>query len=620
LFADRRDEYFGLLAYHYEAAGEAEQAIDYLLRAGDQARLGDALAEARDYYQRAAALQEAAPDAAGAARTWLKLGLVHQAEFAFEQAHRAYETAFALKQQAPAAPPTPRPARPGPPRTLRMCSYFEHRHMSRSEVSWNINLDPSRTNYVEDSEQANALFAGLGEIDLETNVVPHAARSWEVLDEGRRYVFHLRDDVRWSDGLPVTAHDFEFAWKRNLAPGRPTFPAALLDDVQGASDYRQGLNPDPSSVGVRALDDLTLEVILRAPVAYLTYIVAQPVAFPQPRHVVERYGDDWWRPPQGVFNGAYRAVEVRPDGWALERNEFYFGEIPGNVERLEYTELADQSLAVPGYMEGRFDLCFRVPRGLVPSALLAASHLQAEPVGFHVWLINRQLPPLDDMHVRRALAQGLDSVRNFENVFGVRPDPPRGGLIPPELAGHSPELGLPFDLPRARALLAEAGYPGGVGLPTLRFGTFGDFDGIGNLQHQLWEDLGIRIEISTLPANVAPAATCHLYFQGWSADYPDPDGLLRTSATFYEALQPGWAPPDYLRLLEEAARTPDRQRRLALYRRADRLAVNEAVVVIPVASSPVFRMLYGPRLTGLKRNALGTLGYKNLRLEDDQPE
>jgi ABC-type oligopeptide transport system substrate-binding subunit/class 3 adenylate cyclase/type II secretory pathway predicted ATPase ExeA len=622
MFADRRDEYFGLLAYHYEAAGEAAQAIDYLLRAGDQARVGDALPEARDYYQRAVALQQAVPDYAGAARTWLKLGLVYQAEFAFEQAHRAYETAFALKRLAPAQGEAPSFRRAGPPHTLRLCAYIEQRHLSTSEIVWNIDLDPGRATYTEDADMANALFAGLAEIDLETNVVPHAARSWEVLDDGRRYVFHLRDDVRWSDGQPATAHDFEFAWKRNLAPSRPAYPAVMLDDVQGASDYRLGRNPDPNSVGVRALDDLTLEVILRAPVAYFTYIVALPVAFPQPRHVVERVGDGWWRPPQAVFSGAYRAVELRPDGWVLERNGFYFGEIPGNIERLQYAELADSGLAVAGFMEGRFDLCFRVPRKLVPSDLLAASQVEEAEVSFHVWFINRQLPPLDDVRVRQALAHGLDSVRHFEDVFGVRPNAPRGGLIPPALAGHSPELGLPFDLLRARALLAEAGYPGGQGLPALRFGFFGNAPGFEPAQRQLWEDLGIRIEPDRLPTDAAPApaAKCHLLFQGWVADYPDPDALLRASAIYYEALQPGWAPPDYLRLLEEAARTADRQRRMALYRRADRLAVNEMVVVIPHAVSPPFVTLSRPRLTGFEPNALGSLAYKNLRLEPGQPE
>ena len=149
------------------------------------------------------------------------------------------------------------------------------------------------------------LFSGLLEESADLEAVPDIARSWEMLDGGRIYVFHLRDDVRWSDGHPVTADDFEFAWKRLLDPtGAPMNArkrsldtstglraAGPLHDVQGAQTYHAGRSADPDSVGVHAVDPMTLVIELERPVAYWPHIMANPATFPVPKHRVEQYGD-----------------------------------------------------------------------------------------------------------------------------------------------------------------------------------------------------------------------------------------------------------------------------------------------------------------------------------------
>ena len=134
------------------------------------------------------------------------------------------------------------------------------------------------------------LFVGLVSLTPEGSVVPNLARRWEIQEGGRQYVFHLRDDVCWSDGVPVTAGDVEYAWKRLLDPATGAGTAELLYDIRGARAFHQREADDPSEVAVRARDDVTLEVQLEAPTGYFLYLLTFKVTFPVPQHVVRAQG------------------------------------------------------------------------------------------------------------------------------------------------------------------------------------------------------------------------------------------------------------------------------------------------------------------------------------------
>jgi oligopeptide transport system substrate-binding protein len=150
------------------------------------------------------------------------------------------------------------------------------------------------------------LYSGLLEVSPDMSVVPHAARSWEVLEGGRKYVFHLRDDVVWSDGVQVKATDFEYAWRRVLEPDRWWPAANQIYDIKGAQAYHHGEADDPGQLGVRALDDLTLVVELEGPASYFPYLLAFSPMLPVPRHVIEVHGEAWAEPENIVTNGPFR--------------------------------------------------------------------------------------------------------------------------------------------------------------------------------------------------------------------------------------------------------------------------------------------------------------------------
>jgi oligopeptide transport system substrate-binding protein len=184
---------------------------------------------------------------------------------------------------------------------------------------------------------ARQLFSGLAQLTPQLDIVPDVARSWEMLDGGRRYILHLREDTHWSDGAPVTAGDFECGWKMALHPSSPAPLARLLYDIKGARPYHNGQVSDPASVGVRALDDLTLDVELEGPTGYFLQLVACGATYPMPRHVVEAFGESWSGPAHLVTNGPFRLQRWdRHQSIILERNPDYHGQFGGNVHQMVF--------------------------------------------------------------------------------------------------------------------------------------------------------------------------------------------------------------------------------------------------------------------------------------------
>ncbi len=611
LFPDRREEFLGLLARHFEAAEANEKAVDYLLRAGDKARIEDAFEEAIDFYYRALKLLELMGDDARASRTWLKIGLIHQTSFDFAAAHKANEKAFALelkvKNHGVASPEIDKQSLQAP-QTLR---FAVERHMG--------NLDPGKVITTAQGKIAGDLFAGLVKLDSETNVVPHVAHSWEVLDDGRRYVFHLRDDVLWTDGTSVTAGDFEWAWIRNLSLGADFYLTTLLDGVVGVLDFRQGRNADPKSVGVRALDSTTLEVSLISPIPFFSYLVTQPNTFPLPRAVIEQHREDWWKPEYIVSNGPYRLSSYEDKGGLLERNPTYFATFPGNVDRIQWWLNPDRKSRIQEYLEDKVDIAWNVNPDMIPESIpLDEVQYSTNYLILFYLAFNLSQPPTDDFRVRRALAHAIDRKMLLEVFTGQKHLYVSGGAILPEMAGYSPELGLKHDVERAKQYLADAGFPDGRNFPKLKLKVPRDSPVTVEILRQ-WQD-GLGIEAIPFERDISDRSLMeedmHLIGGGWVADYPDPDSMLRLLVT-YGLGQTGWHNAHYDELVERAARTSDRAQRLAMYREADRILVMEDVLIVPLGYGGVMDWpnLRKPWLKNFRSNALGYFSHKDVIIE-----
>src|SRR5690242_1222166 len=178
-------------------------------------------------------------------------------------------------------------------------------------------LDPGKCTDGMGEELIVQLFEGLTSVDpRDGHAVPGVATSWEQSDDHRLFRFHLRPDARWSDGQPVTARDFEYAWKRALRPATASRSASNLYVLKNGERFNKGQLADEAEVGVHAVDDLTLEVELTRPTPYLTELTSFPTLFPVRRDVVEPFEqrgevDLWYRPGNIVTNGPYTLDEWR---------------------------------------------------------------------------------------------------------------------------------------------------------------------------------------------------------------------------------------------------------------------------------------------------------------------
>jgi ABC-type oligopeptide transport system substrate-binding subunit/DNA-binding SARP family transcriptional activator len=578
LYRAQTEDLAGELGFHFQEGryhdrSLTEKAITYRLQAGDRARTLYAHHEAIDHYEQALALLKEDMQYEKAARTLMKLGLTHHNAFDFQQAREAFEQGFALWQRAGDAQPSV--ARPPAPHALR--------------VAWHVfAVDPAMAEDFPSVEVVRQLFSGLVDQSPEMDVIPDVARSWEVLEGGRTYVFHLRDDVRWSDGQPVTAEDYEYAWKRVLDPAIGSPGALALYDIKGASAFHRGEMSDSDLVGVRAQDPLTLVVELEGPTSYLPHLMTHWVTYPVPRHLVDRYGEAWTKLESIVTNGPFRL-----DSWqhgesmVLVRYEGYHRGVSGNVQQVDLTLNVDPVVELRMYEADELDIGYLwelSPVEMDSARQRHAGEYMSSP-SLATWLVrfNVSKRPFDDARVRRAFVLATDR----DTLAGVDMRghffPATGGVIPPGMPAHSAGIGLPYDVEGARQLLAEAGYAEGRDLPEVVFlapPSPSVQQAIGQLQEQWGEKLGVRLSVDacdwTSYFERLHQGQAHLFFDSFMARYPDPDHCLRQVSS---EERKGWQSETYTDLLEKARRAMDQETRISLYRKADRILIEEAPVI-----------------------------------------
>jgi ABC-type oligopeptide transport system substrate-binding subunit len=462
-----------------------------------------------------------------------------------------------------------------------------------SEPEW---IDPGKCSENNGSTVITNLFAGLTQPHPMTlRPMPDLAHTWEVSPDGRTYTFHLRPSS-WSDGVPLTAHDFEYSWKRALARETASRYASFLFPLKNAEAFNQGKLPG-SSVGVRALDDLTLRVELDDPLPYFLYLTNYPTMLPVPRHVIERLAkrglntDLWTRPEWIVSNGPFTL-----SGWTfrrsmtLSKNPLYWDRESVKPTTVRLVMVDSSNTVLNLYQTA--DLDYIGPNTGLPSEFI--DHLKtfgdfrrnAELAVYFFWF-NVSAPPVDDARVRRALSLAVDrdSLVKYVSRGGQAPT---ADLVPDGLAGYRGLRSPTFDPEAARKLLAEAGYGPQRPLPaiTLRYNTAEQHKQLAEAMQQMWKKhLGVDVQIENQEWKVYLKSLQAKEFQiarfGWIGDYPDPYTFLELLAGNNGNNNSNWSDPRYDRLLRQANASVDRDVRLSLLREAERLAM-QAAPLLPV--------------------------------------
>jgi len=490
-------------------------------------------------------------------------------------------------------------------------------------------LDPQ----VVDSQQTfnivQAFFEGLAQYDPQTSrPVPAVAERWEVAPDNLTWTFHLRANAKWSNGDPVTAHDFVFAYQRMLSPNLAAEDAYYLFNLKNGRAYYQGKIADFSQVGARAADDYTLVLTLEQPVPYLPAMVCHHSWYPLHRPTLEKFGrvdqrgNAWTRPGNLVGNGYFTLAEWIPHQYIRGvKSQTYWDRDKVRLNEVYFYPIESEDSEERTFRSGQLHVTSTMPISKI------AVYEQAHSPAYHphVFLgtfflrFNTLKPPLNDPRVRRALSLAIDRERFVRDVMHGH-QLPAGHLTPPDTAGFTATTNVTLDLATAKKLLAEAGFPGGQGFPHLEvlYNTTEANRQICEALQQMWRTgLGVDIGLLNQEAKVQIETMRRLDYQigryAWIGDYLDPSTFMDLLLSDSGNNETGWKNADYDRLVIEADHSPDPVRRNELYQRAEQILAEEA----PIA--PIYfytrNNLVRPEVKGWFGNLLDVHALKGVYLD-----
>ena len=462
------------------------------------------------------------------------------------------------------------------------------------------------------------IMEGLTQYDSELNAKPAIAKSWEYSEDGLTITFFLRNDVTWSDGKPVTAADFEYSWKRLLAPETAAQYAYFLFDIENASQYNSGEITDPDKVGVRALAPDVLEVRLKKPVPYFPSITTFMVTFPAREDVISKHGDSWTEPANIVTNGPYTLEEWQHEyKMVLKANPRHYEGKPA-VDVIRVFVVQEPTTALTLYETGELDY-LELPPVAIPHYKSSPEYRNKPQLRGYYYGFNVKKPPFNNVLVRQAFAHAID--RSRIPIFLKGGELPSSSWIPKGMFGYNESIGSKFDPKKARDLLAQAGYPEGKGFPkvTAAFNT-GDLNHfIGEFIQAQWkEHLNVHIDFESQEWKVFLSRLDldppEIFRLGWGADFPDPDNFMNLFITTSGNNRLRWSHPRYDELIALGSALKKPEERQAVYDEAQILLTEQEVPMIPLFVSAQ-NLLVKPYVQGLENNAMELLYLKRIRLE-----
>ncbi|WP_052573982.1 peptide ABC transporter substrate-binding protein [Haloferula sp. BvORR071] len=454
-------------------------------------------------------------------------------------------------------------------------------------------LDPHLVTGVIEHNIIRALLEGLVAEDPEsdTGYPPGAATSWEHNADFTEWTFHLRPDGKWSDGAPLTSADFDFAYHRLLHPDLAGPYAEMLYFIKNAEAFNKGEITDWSQVGVATPDDYTLKITMREPVPFLLGMTRHYTWFPVPRHVILRFGKmtdrftKWSEAGNYVGNGPFVLKEWRfNDKVETVKNPLYWNAAHVKLNGVRFVPVENFYTETRGFLAGQLHTTYQLPPPLVEK--IRAEHpefLRQEPyLATDFIRTNITRPVLDNPKVRMAMSLAIDRKQLCDNILqGNTPC----GTITPDLGDYHPDQIVSFDPERAKALLAEAGYPGGKGVPRFKIlmSSTGSRATIEALQ-AMWKDtLGILVDPQPKDWGSYVTAQQKLDYDialaAWTGDYLDPSTFLLMWTKGNGNNNTGWSNEEFERLLSEAAHQSDEKQRLEFFKKAERILIEEQPIL-----------------------------------------
>ena len=488
-------------------------------------------------------------------------------------------------------------------------------------------LDPHKTSTVYEANILRDLFMGLAVQDAKANVVPGAAESWTVSDDGKVYTFKLRQGALWSDGTPVTANDFVFSWQRLVTPATASEYAYILSPVVNADEITKGTKK-PEELGVKAVDDSTFQVTLNAATPYFLELMTHQSSYAVSKANVEKFGADFVKPGNLVSNGAYTLAEFVPnDHIKAVKNPKFYDAANVQIDVVNYIPTEDRSTAMKRLEAGELDSNDDIPtEQLTELKAKFGDQLRTGPyLGTYYYAFKTTKAPWDNVKLRHAVSMAIDRDYLAEKVW-QNTMIPAYSFVPPGIAGYETKMtdyASMSQLDRedaAKKTLAELGY--GPDKPLKMEIRFNSSENHKNtavaIQEQL-KPLGIEVSLvntdtKTHYGYLEQHGNFDIARAGWIADYKDPANFLDLCKTGTGNNYAEYANKDYDALMAAAASAPDPAARMKKLSEAEAMGVARDLCVVPLLYYG-FHTVVSHRIKGWEDNVMDVHPTRFLRKE-----
>lgn len=489
-------------------------------------------------------------------------------------------------------------------------------------------LDPHRTSTIYEAAVLRDMYEGLVAHDAKANVIPGVAESWTVSRDGRIYTFAFRDDARWSNGEPVRPADFVFSMRRILTPATASQYSNLLYPIQNAEKINTGAVP-PEQLGVRAVDDGTLEITLEAPTPYFLGLLTHQSTLPVHPPSVRRHGDDFVRPGNTAYNGAYVLKEQVPnDRITLTKNPNFHDAANVRIDTVNFYPTEDRGAALRRFQAGELHSNNDVPTEQLAWIRdnLKGQFRTAPYLGNYYYTVNTTKPPFNDPRVRRALSMAIDREFLAEEIWGGTM---KAGysLVTEGTAGYGAPASAdykdtdPIDREdEAARLLEEAGFgPDNPLKVQIRYNTSENHKNTAVEIANAWEPLGVETTLlntdtKTHYAFLREKGDYDVARAGWIADYDDPESFLfQLPSGNTQMNYANYKNPEFDALMAQAATMGDLDARAKVLHEAEALAVRD-LPFIPILHY-LSKNLISPKLKGWEDNSQDIHPTRFLRVE-----
>src|SRR5687768_3389858 len=502
------------------------------------------------------------------------------------------------------------------------------RYISGSEPE---SLDPQVSSGQPEARLHIGLYDGLTEYHPETaQPIPALAERWEPNTDNSEFTFHLRD-AKWSNGDPITAHDFVYSLRRGLAPAFAARTAYLAYYIKGAQAYNEGKGK-AEDVGITAVDDRTVKYTLAQPVPFFPGLVAHQFFRPVYRKAVETYGQAWTQPQHIVTSGAFTLKTWKPyDKLVFVKNPQYWDAANVRLEQITFYPMEDATTMMNLYKAGEIDALYNhvPPASWIDHLRRTVDHMDRPECAIDYYMLNTLKPPMDDVRVRKAFNMSIDKAglaayqRTIKPLTAFSPE----GIFP----GYPQPVGDPFDPIRAKQLLADAGYRDAngqfdpnkfpIGEVELTYNTNDRNRHIAEYVQSQWkQNLGLTVPLKNMEWKTFLDYRAKLEYKGvartgWVGDYMDPYTFLDLFSTKTGDNGTGWSPPEFVAAINAANREQNPQKRYELLAKAEKMLL-DAQPVIPLATSST-NWMKKPYVKGMYPNPVTMHAWKFVYIEHD---